>query len=360
MLKLFRRLEVGENPDVEINHFLWSHGYRHVPEPLGSMNYESEAMVSTLGIAQRFVPSRGTAWDVTLELLQRSFEHAAEHSPQIDPLLPSADWLDSSRETPPASIAALLGPYAPLARLLGQRTAELHLALASSEIVPTFRPEPFDHDYQRALVEAARARVTQTYDLLAKQRHTLPESLQPRAREVLECREGLSRKLDAAADARVHASRIRCHGDYHLGQVLYDGNDFIILDFEGEPAQPIAARRLKRSALYDVCGMVRSFHYAATVALQDARLNISRELLGRWSDAWYHWTSALFLGAYFSRARETSQPAVFLPQTDDELRAILPVHMIDKCSYELGYELNNRPAWVAVPLAGLLSLSKSR
>jgi maltose alpha-D-glucosyltransferase/alpha-amylase len=143
---------------------------------------------------------------------------------------------------------------------------------------------------------------------------------------------------------------------------LYGENDFTILDFEGEPAQPLEQRRHKRSALYDVCGMLRSFHYASTVALRGERAGDRNELahLGRWSEAWYRWVSAMFVCAYLRRAHEGGTKPVFLPREKPELRALLRLHSIDKCSYELSYELNNRPTWVGVPLAGLLQLAKGR
>jgi trehalose synthase-fused probable maltokinase len=177
---------------------------------------------------------------------------------------------------------------------------------------------------------------------------------------VLGCRDVLLGELHALDAEQVRASRIRCHGDYHLGQLLYGANDFTILDFEGEPAQALAARRQKGSALYDVCGMLRSFHYAATVALHGEYWQPDeRTRLASWSELWYRWTSALFLGAYLSHAAER-RAAVFLPQAPQQLRALLRLHLIDKCSYELSYELNNRPAWVGVPMAGLLSLARRR
>jgi maltose alpha-D-glucosyltransferase/alpha-amylase len=159
----------------------------------------------------------------------------------------------------------------------------------------------------------------------------------------------------------IHASRIRCHGDFHLGQVLYGAGDFTMLDFEGEPAQPLDKRRETASALYDVCGMLRSFHYAATVARQgEGWRREERPVLQRWSEAWYRGASAAFLSAYMDTARDAGASAVFLPESRDECRALLRLHLIDKCCYELSYELNNRPAWVGVPMAGLISLAGPR
>jgi maltose alpha-D-glucosyltransferase/alpha-amylase len=343
---------------VELNEFLWAHGYRHVPEPLGSVRYEGPAFVATLGIAQRFVSSEGSAWDVTLEILQRSIAQTDGMDPRlVDECLPSGDLLDSAGQIVPDRLHALVEPYAALATRLGERTAELHLALASDRQAPAFTPEPFTGDYQRAIVKRARARTDHAFALLARQQAGLPEEVRPLVERVFARRDELSRRLDALESLGVHASRIRCHGDYHLGQVLYGSGDFTILDFEGEPAQSIEIRRQKGSALYDVCGMLRSFHYAGTVARQSD--HGGHEASGaRRRDAWYRWTSAAFLAAYLKTARANGEAAVFLPQSDEELRALLRVHLIEKCSYELSYELNNRPAWVSVPINGLLGLSR--
>jgi maltose alpha-D-glucosyltransferase/alpha-amylase len=297
---------------------------------------------------------------VTLEVLQRSFEFACSlDAQQVEVSMPDADLLDSIQQSPPESIEGFLAAYTPFATLLGERTAELHGTLAANEQLPAFKPEPFTADYQRSIVQATRERLTRSWDLLADQLAKLPDEVKPLAREVLGCRDALASKLDLLDGVRVHASRIRCHGDYHLGQVLYGESDFTILDFEGEPAQPIEMRRLKRSALYDVCGMLRSFHYAATVALQSDRWQVSDRIrLAAWSEGWYRWTSAVYLCAYLRKAREQQKPPVFLPADPAELRALLRLHLIDKCCYELSYELNNRPTWVGVPLAGLLNLAK--
>ena len=208
-------------------------------------------------------------------------------------------------------------------------------------------------------MQGTRARIAQAFELLGQQLERVPEATRPLAEVVLHERASLEGQLDVLDRVRIRASRIRCHGDYHLGQVLYGADDFTILDFEGEPAQPLAARRQKLSALYDVAGMLRSFHYAATVVLQSERWSERERLvLGPWAEAWYRWTSAAFLCGYLHKAREHG-PAVYLPENPAELRALFRLHALDKCSYELSYELNNRPAWVGVPLAGLHSLVAS-
>jgi maltose alpha-D-glucosyltransferase/alpha-amylase len=363
MLKVFRQLEDGVNPDVEICRFIWDHGYRHAPEPLGDIQYRGPHFTATLSAVQRYIPSQGTAWEVVTQALQRALSLALQRGRGSAPELPRGALLESAQEPLPDSIAELIGSLAPLVRQLAHRTAELHLCLASDTQDPAFSPEPFDMRYQKSVVEKARARLTDVFTMLRTQLPMLPVEHRPRAEQVLALHDQLERQLESLPDMRIQADRIRFHGDYHLGQVLYTAaaNDFVLIDFEGEPAQPLAARRLKHSALYDVCGMLRSFHYAATVATAEVHAEHRPEdhgTLALWADAFYRWCSAQFLGAYLTRARKEPGKAVFLPEDNDQLRALLRLHMLDKCAYELGYELNNRPDWVLVPLAGLLNLAE--
>jgi maltose alpha-D-glucosyltransferase/alpha-amylase len=152
---------------------------------------------------------------------------------------------------------------------------------------------------------------------------------------------------------KITASRIRCHGDYHLGQALFTGKDFVIIDFEGEPARSLSERRLKRSPLRDIAGMIRSFHYAAQTALnkQGPRLPQANNM-NHWAQYWYTWVSASFLNAYLS----TMKPEGLLPQDRTQMKNLLDAFLFDKAVYEVGYELNNRPDWVKVPLQGILQM----
>jgi maltose alpha-D-glucosyltransferase/alpha-amylase len=155
------------------------------------------------------------------------------------------------------------------------------------------------------------------------------------------------------------AMRTRIHGDYHLGQVLYTGSDFMIIDFEGEPARPIKERQLKRSPIQDVAGMLRSFHYAAYVPLLGPHSELASAgrlpSLELWAERWWRWTAGSFLGAYLA----TSAGSCFIPNSREELKALLEFHFLEKAIYELNYELNNRPEWVGIPLRGLSTLLES-
>jgi maltose alpha-D-glucosyltransferase/alpha-amylase len=241
-------------------------------------------------------------------------------------------------------------------KLLGQRTGELHLALASGPDDGVFAPEPFNAMAQRSVYQTMRALVRRTTELLGKKIDNLPEKFREEAREVLGAEKEILQREKRLLDRKTNAAKIRIHGDYHLGQVLYTGKDFIILDFEGEPARPLSERKLKRSPLRDVAGMMRSFQYAAYSALwQPAMRNEDVPFLERWADMWYRHVSSVFLQSYL----HTTASAVFIPKNSDDLQVMLEAYLLDKAIYEIGYELNNRPEWVVIPIRGIKHILKS-
>jgi maltose alpha-D-glucosyltransferase / alpha-amylase len=260
---------------------------------------------------------------------------------------------------PPEQVHDLLGPYMESARLLGVRTAEMHGALAAVTDRREFAPEPFSALYQRSLYQSMRNLSGRVFQALDRRAGTIPEDARAAAARVLEHRGEVLERMRALVGEKMEAQRIRTHGDYHLGQVLYTGRDFVLIDFEGEPARPLTERRLKRSPVSDVAGMLRSFNYAAYTALADEEVRgMARadelEELDPWARYWAAWASAVFLGAY--RAQAGTGGATFLPAREDHLRVLLEAHLLEKAVYELGYELNNRPDWIGVPLRGLLQL----
>ena len=195
-----------------------------------------------------------------------------------------------------------------------------------------------------------------TTELLGKKIDHLPEKFRDEAREVLGAEKQILEREKRLLDRKTNAAKIRIHGDYHLGQVLYTGKDFIILDFEGEPARPLSERRLKRSPLRDVAGMMRSFQYAAYSALwQPAMRREDVPFLEIWADRWYRHVSSLFLQSYL----RTTASAVFIPGNSDDLQVMLEAYLLDKAVYEIGYELNNRPDWVVIPIRGIKHILKS-
>jgi len=235
----------------------------------------------------------------------------------------------------------------------------LHKVLASDTDDKDFAPEPFTPFYQRSLYQSMRNLVIHNFDVLCRCRRKLPPDLQKEAEQVCAMRLEILHRLRAIHEQRISAFRIRCHGDYHLGQVLYTGKDFFIIDFEGEPARSIGERRIKRSPLRDVAGMIRSFHYASQAAiLEQIELGNQPDTLARlrlWVQFWHRWISSVFFTAY----HESIRSSALLPTNQSELSVLLYCHLLEKALYELGYELNNRPNWIKIPLEGVLELMES-
>jgi maltose alpha-D-glucosyltransferase/alpha-amylase len=243
---------------------------------------------------------------------------------------------------------------------LGQRTAELHLTLASAIEDPNFVPEPFSVTYQRSLYHGMRGFVIQVLQLLHQRLRYLPDEVKVDAQKVLNLEDAIIGHFQDISKRKLTGMRIRCHGDYHLGQVLYTGNDFVIIDFEGEPARHLGERRIKRSPLRDVAGMLRSFQYAAYVGLHGQASTVLRPedlpMLQEWARAWYLWVSATFLKSYLQLIADTP----ILPQTREGIKVILDAYLLDKAIYEVNYELNNRPDWVGLPLQGILQVLETK
>jgi maltose alpha-D-glucosyltransferase/alpha-amylase len=234
------------------------------------------------------------------------------------------------------------------------------MALASVSDDPDFAPEPFTLTYRTSLYHSMRSFTIRTLQLLQAQLKDLPDELKDEAQQVLDLEKNIIERFQPIRKQKISATRIRCHGDYHLGQILYTGKDFVIIDFEGEPARSLSERRLKRSPLLDVAGMMRSFHYAAHSALlRQAPLAPRPEddlpLLQHWAQYWYTWVSVAFLTSYL----DIIQPAHLLPEDPEQLKILLDAYILEKAIYEIGYELNNRPDWVKVPLQGILQLMEA-
>jgi len=360
ILKLFRRLDEGVNPELEIGRLLTEKTtLTHVPPLAGFIEYRRGRQEPlTLAILQGLVPKEGDAWQYTLDELERYFERVLTDRPEAEEVtVPARSLLDLAEEAPPRLATDLIGPYLESARLLGERTADLHVALASALDDPSFVPEPMSPFSQRSIYQSMRSLTGQVFQLLRQRMSEIPEELSDEAQQLLGLEETILQRFQSILGGRSTAMLIRCHGDYHLGQVLYTGKDFVIIDFEGEPARPLSERRIKRCALRDVASMLRSFHYAAYATLFNHRVSVTVRpediaALEPWARFWYRWVSAAFLKAYLAGASQVP----FLPQGRDELQVLLDVHLLEKAIYELGYELNNRPDWIGIPLQGILDL----
>ncbi|MDR3638938.1 MAG: 1,4-alpha-glucan branching protein GlgB [Isosphaeraceae bacterium] len=357
IMKLFRRLEPGINPDLEIGRFLAERSrFDRLPKPAGSLKYHrSGGEPIVLAILQELVRNEGTGWDHALHELKGYYERV-DLRPGAKPPEPveGRSLLDLAAAEVPADVPKFVGSYLQAAAKLGQRTAELHVALASDEDDPAFAPKPLSAADLRDLAQEVRDQASHTLDVLRATIDRLPEPVSARARQALDGTPELLKTLDRLPKSAVSASKTRVHGDYHLGQVLRTGDDFVLLDFEGEPAKPLASRLEKQSPVKDVVGMLRSFDYAAFAAL--FKFSSDRpgdfERLTPWARAWQTWTSATFLKTYLAAASGAS----FLPADRADLSLLLESFTLDKALYELLYELNNRPDWVGIPLQGVLSL----
>ena len=294
--------------------------------------------------------------------MRRYYEAALAQPPGIQLELPERSVqhpLDGLEHELPQLVYELIGPYLESARLLGQRTAELHRALASVTDDPAFTPEPFSTLYQRSLYQSMRNQLLKNFQLLRQQLKRMPASVQDEANKALALEQAILNRFQAVTQTKITALRTRHHGDYHLGQVLYTGKDFVIIDFEGEPARSLTERRIKRSPLRDVAGMLRSFHYAAYTGVFEqvdqsgaAERGQVLSVLEPWAEFWYGWVATTFLQAYLDGAEQAS----FLPRTRSELRILLDIYVLEKAVYELADELNNRPDWLRIPLRGIVQL----
>lgn len=366
ILKIFRRLSIGENPDLELGRFLTEKTKLScVPACAGSLTYRpttangnADGKQMTLGIMHEFVPNEGDAWIYTLDELGRYFERIESEMSGVAPdasVLPKASLFELADQSPPDVAQEMIGPYLQSAQLLGQRTAELHIALASGKQA-AFTPEPFTKLYQRSLYQSMRTQARRSFQLLRRRLSDLPEDFRSDAERVAQLESETLELFHQLIDGKISAMRTRCHGDYHLGQVLFTGKDFVIIDFEGEPDRPVSERRIKTSPLRDVAGMIRSFHYASHAAgrgqAPGSIVSQHPDQLEEWMRAWFAWCSAAFLNAYLSAAGG----ADFLPDDRQELEILLNAFLLEKAVYEMAYELNNRPDWVRIPLEGVLAL----
>ena len=355
-LKLYRKLDDTLNPDVEITRFLTEQAqFAHTPRYLGNVAWQRGKSVFVMGMLQELVANQGDAWAYFKGPLGRYFERVEAMT---------AD----ERATPPARVGTLTQPasfdqtpdvlkeiiggaYVERLELLGRRTAEMHLALAGHGKVAGFETEDFSLHYQRSLYSSLQSMVKNNFSTLKGQLSTLSEATQPEARQVLTLRDEVMATMKQIYDHKIETVKIRNHGDYHLGQVLFTGKDFVIIDFEGEPARSFSERRLRRSALRDVAGMLRSFHYAAYSALFSK--DGGGDERAAWAEEWYHYAGGFFLRSYLETLGANSP---LIPSNPDDFDLLLRIFLLEKAVYELGYELNNRPTWVGIPLRGIRNL----
>jgi maltose alpha-D-glucosyltransferase/alpha-amylase len=339
VLKGIRKLHHGVNPDLEIPRFLTTHtDFRNTPLLAGYAEYSGDqGFTATIAVLQTYISGAGDAWKYSLAYLEGFYQRAAASS------------------GPPSSDAAaeLAGDYLGLVRRLGQRTAELHIALATATDDPDFAAEPisqWDVDVWMAKITSRLEGLLANFQRLGA---SLPDDIRDQVQWLVTNQDQLS-----VIPASLHTLlgeglvKLRTHGDYHLGQVLKTNGDFAVIDFEGPPAAPLEERRAKGSPLADVAGMIRSFDYAADVALRELPED-QRDGMRPWSDAWVEAVSHAFKQAYFEAA---GSPA-FLPRSRAQANEIIDTFAIEKAIYEADYELHHRPDWLDIPLSYLMRLA---
>jgi maltose alpha-D-glucosyltransferase/alpha-amylase len=358
LLKAYRQLTPGTNPEIEIGTHLATKLRRGVvPCILGTLQYERPGQSSAVvAFAQEYIVNEGNFWNVTLDEIERFFERVlAEHmEPPAGPAPTSLAIL--ARTPPPEEVQRQCGHYLTLARLLGQRTAEVHVALADSTD-PVFAPQPFSTQHQQSIYQWSHASLARTFEALRRKLPRLPNASRELAQSVIAREQAIDDVLRRVVSHRLQVQRIRCHGDLHLAQVLFTGNDFVIIDFEGEPARPLNERRYKMCALRDVVGMMRSFSYVTEVTLRDDHQRPQDvPTLAPWAQTWSTWVSAAYLGAYL----ESMGGSSLVPAGDALKDLLLDFYELEKAIYELEYELNNRPDWVDIPLRGLSHILQRR
>jgi maltose alpha-D-glucosyltransferase/alpha-amylase len=360
ILKFFRRLDAGINPELEIERFLSARHFAHSPALAGALEYHDDhGRTSTMAVLTSFIPGCHDAWEDTLGALDEFYKkvHALPAMLKQAPSTSEAAGSILGQQPVPQKPADLIGSYLQDAATLGKRTAALHLTLAADADDPAFRPEPWTTAGQQTLYESLQELSRHNFELLRQRLKTLPADTQARAEKVLSLESLVTRRFQRIISQPVNAAQIRTHGDYHLGQVLHHGPDFLIIDFEGEPAITLEERRAKQSAFRDVAGMIYSFFYAANAALREGpqtpdQSRMELEARTAWARYWSVWVGTTFLRSYLDSAGS----APFIPDDETALKAMLDVELLRKAIYELGYELNNRPDWVEITFQVLLDL----
>lgn len=357
-LKIYRKVDRSINPDVEISEYLSNVAhFKHIPGYVGIIEWKFGHQTMVLGMMQEMVSSTSDGWAYMLDRLDDYNEKLLSHSnlSLIPTTFQGSLTAPLAYEQIPEPMKELMeGTLAEQVRLLGIRTGEMHLALSAAKDLPAFKPEDFSLHYQRSLYSSLQSLVRVAFQSLNKNMKNLSPEVRREAEEVLKMKDEILGILKKIYSRKIEVTKIRIHGDYHLGQVLFTGKDFLILDFEGEPARSYSERRLKYSALRDVAGMIRSFHYAAYGSLFLDN-QIRKEDVGTlipYVELWYHYISGFFMKSYL----KTVGDSTFIPDNAEDLEILLQTYLLQKAVYELNYELNNRPDWVIVPLRGIKAI----
>ncbi|HVZ18571.1 MAG TPA: hypothetical protein VG897_15735, partial [Terriglobales bacterium] len=364
VLKLYRRLEAGTNPDREVLEFLTEYtDFCNAPRALGWLEYRNafdpEAEPVTVGLLTSYTRNGTNGWKFMLDHLGLYFERALAVAPE-DARLRELDFRGDiiliAAKPLPAIMADLFGTYAERVRQLGQRLADLHKALASRPDVSSFAPEPFTDFYRFGLYHGMLGQANRALDALRNTWRRMGGEAQKDCTVLLDRENDVRAALHPLRDERISGMRLRIHGDFHLSQLQFTGNDVIIMNFDGDPTRSLTERRLKRSSLRDLACIIRSFHYVSYAVLFGQVPGIvaggDAQQLEKWADAWSTCMSGVLMKSYFDAAGDNE----FLPSTQKERRVLLQSYMIEKCLKEIMHELEYRPSWLRIPIRGLLGI----
>lgn len=361
VFKLFRRVEEGINPELEVRHFLGSRApLAHIAPVIGGLEYRrhrSDAM--TIGVLQPYIPDATNAWTVTLDILRDYFDRVVVEQANLEEIpLPTEELVNLIEQPVPELAALTIGSYLSNAELLGQRTAEMHIALSADYDNPDFSPAPFTSLYQRSIYQYSRNLTGQVFFRLKKLLPSLPLRTQTLGHQLMTRKDFLLARLRQVLNLKITAMRTRCHGNYGLEEILFTGKDYVILDFEGEAYRTLNERRMKRSPLRDVAGMLLSFDYATRVALRNEVENgmIREENLvqmQQWSQFWSAWVRGAFLKSYLETAAQDS----FLPKSTAELEVLLECYLLENAIQDLGIYLQEPNDMLDISIQLLIDFS---
>jgi len=358
LTKLYRKVEYGVNPDLEVTRYLTEQaGFAHIPAYRGAVEMLGpEGKTLVLAMFQDWVHNQGDAWSLTLRTLGDYYNGIATKGLTAEPAPEYPEHLDSFESLPELYRELIGAEYFGLVDKLAARTAGLHRAMASGKEGGAFTADPQEDGQLEAFSQATHELMRSRFEMLRSLLDILKDEIRLEAEELLRLEPEVDRIFSALARDPGPGKLTRIHGDYHLGQVLFTGEDFVVLDFEGEPDKPHSERRRKYSPLKDVAGIVRSFHYAVHAAiLQHPELAEHSEALNSWATAWYRIIATRFLDQYLEGMLGTE----LLPADRAATMRLLRAFILEKAVYELGYELNNRPEWVAIPLQGIRHIVRS-
>ena len=359
VLKFFRRIYADKNPDYEMSRFLSEKKeFKNTPPYLGSINVlDSEESNITIALMQQMIPNEGDAWDYMLKELHTVFLNIEHKNINLNTLPNTELYLRLSIDDIPKEILDWAGlDLFKKIQKLAKRTAEMHIALGSEFEETAFTPNNFNSDYTVWLKNRMLYQFQNRLNIIENNLHKLDGLAFELANEFLDKKNQIRKQFLSFDWTKLKSERIRVHGDYHLGQILVNNDDFYILDFEGEPESTIRDRKVKQPPLKDVAGLFRSFHYAiyATIFNNHEKhyKTYSQEDLFQAGEIFYRYLTGLFLNTYVAKAQEANLNLGY----NQERIFFLKYCLLEKAVYELGYELNSRPQWAVIPLKGISNI----